>query len=260
VDEPGLDLFLEPVGVALDVDRRRVVKDPVQDGRGDHRIAEDLVPLAEAAVRGQDQGPLLVTPRDELEKQMGAVAVDGDVADLVDDQELGLAVELEPLLDAVLGIGPSQGSNERHGLGEAGPVALGDGLDPQGDGQVGLSHPGRSQQDDVLPVGDVAAGCQLFDLLLVDGGLEGGVEALQGLDEGEAGHGSPHGDVLFGFGGHLLGQKVIEEVAVGEAAFGGLLKAGLQQASDPVQPQVPEVLLHAFDLGAHRAPPSTRRS
>jgi hypothetical protein len=28
-----------------------------------------------------------------------------------------------------------------------------------------------------------------------------------------------------------------------------------------VQPQVPEVLLHAFDLGAaHRAPPSTRRS
>jgi len=90
--------------------------DPIQDGRGDHRVAEDLVPLAEAADRGQDQGPLLVTQRDELEEQMGAMPVDGDVADLVDDQELGLAVKLEPLLDAVLGIGPGQRGDQRHGL------------------------------------------------------------------------------------------------------------------------------------------------
>ena len=238
-----------------------MVKDPIQDGRGDHGVAEDLVPLAEAAVGGQDQRPLLVAARDELEEQMGAVTVDGDVADLVDDQELGLAVKLEPLLDAVLGIGLGQRGDQRHGLGEAGPIALGDGLDPQGHGQVGLADPRGSQQDDVLPVGDVAAACQFLDLLLVDGGLEAEVEALQGLDEGEAGHGGAHGDVLFGLGGHLLGQQLIEEVAVGEVVFGGLLEARLQQASDPVQPQVPEVLLHAFDLGAaHRAPPSTRRS
>jgi hypothetical protein len=57
-DQPGLDLLLEPVGVSLDVDRRRVVKDPVQDGRGDDRVAEDLVPLAEASVRGQDQSKI----------------------------------------------------------------------------------------------------------------------------------------------------------------------------------------------------------
>ena len=34
------------------------------------------------------------------------MAVDGDVADLVDNQQFCLAVELEPFLDAVLGIGP----------------------------------------------------------------------------------------------------------------------------------------------------------
>jgi len=60
-----------------------VVKDPVHDGRGDHRVAEDLVPLAEAAVRGQDERPLLVAPRDQLEEKMGTVTVDGTVADLV---------------------------------------------------------------------------------------------------------------------------------------------------------------------------------
>ena len=51
------------------------------------------------------------------------------------------------------------------------------------------------------------------------------------------GHEGPHGDVLLGLGGHLLGQKLIEEVAVGEAVFGVLLEARHQQSSVPVQPQ-----------------------
>lgn len=61
-DEPGLDLLPQAIGVAIDADGGRVVQDHVQDGRGDHRVAEDLVPLGEAAVRGQDQGTLFVTP------------------------------------------------------------------------------------------------------------------------------------------------------------------------------------------------------
>ena len=39
-DEPGLDLLPEAIGVAFDVDGGGVVQDPVQDGRGDHRVAE----------------------------------------------------------------------------------------------------------------------------------------------------------------------------------------------------------------------------
>ena len=134
-----------------------MVQDPVQDGRGDHGIAEDLVPLREAPVRGQDQRALFVPPRDELEEQMRAVPVDRDVADLVDDQELGLAVELQPLLDPVLGVGLGQRGDERHGLGEVGPVAFGDRLDAQGDRQMGLPDAGRAEEDDVLAVGDEPA-------------------------------------------------------------------------------------------------------
>ena len=87
------------------MDRRRLVQDPVQDSRGNRWIAENLVPLAEAAVRGQDQRLLLVAPLDGLEEQSGAVSVDWDVANLIDDQEFDLAVNLEPLLDLVLAIG-----------------------------------------------------------------------------------------------------------------------------------------------------------
>jgi hypothetical protein len=133
-DEARFDFFPEPVGVALDVDRGGVVQDPVQDGRGDDRVAEDLVPLGEAPVRGQDQRFFFVPPGDELEEQMRAVTVDGDVADLVDNQKLGLAVELQPLLDPVLRVRLGQGGDKRHGLGEVRPVTFCDGLDAQGHG------------------------------------------------------------------------------------------------------------------------------
>ena len=45
-DDPGLELLLEPVALALDVDRDRVVEDTVQDRRGDDGVAEHLAPAA----------------------------------------------------------------------------------------------------------------------------------------------------------------------------------------------------------------------
>src|SRR5262245_59354652 len=53
-------------------------------------IAEDLAPGAEALIAREDDRPALVAPGHELEEEIGAVAGDGDVADLVDDQELRL--------------------------------------------------------------------------------------------------------------------------------------------------------------------------
>jgi hypothetical protein len=83
-DEARFDLFPQTIRVALDVDRCRVMEDPVKDGRGDDRIAENLVPLAEAAVGGQDERPLFIAPGDELEEKVRPVTVDRDIADLVD--------------------------------------------------------------------------------------------------------------------------------------------------------------------------------
>ena len=39
------DVFPETIGVALDVDRRRVIEDPVEDRRSNHDVAINLVPL-----------------------------------------------------------------------------------------------------------------------------------------------------------------------------------------------------------------------
>ena len=232
------------------------MEDPVQDGRGDHRVAEDLVPLGEAAVGGQDQGSLLVAAGDELEEQMRAVTVDRDVADLVDDEELGLAVKLQTLLDPVLGIGLGQGRDKRHGLGKVGPVAFGDRLDAQGHGQVSLPDARRAQEDDVLAISDKPALRELLDPLLVDRGLEGEVEALQGLDIGELGERRSDSDVLLLLGGHLLGEDLVQEVGIRDVVLGGFLEGRLQMFIDPIEAEMPEVVL---DMGeTHWTPPSTR--
>jgi hypothetical protein len=76
----------QPVAVALEADDLGVVDQPVDHGRGDHVVAEDLAPAAEWLVRGHDQRGAFVAGRDQLEEQVGRLRLEGDVADLVDDQ------------------------------------------------------------------------------------------------------------------------------------------------------------------------------
>nr|WP_240639654.1 hypothetical protein [Pseudofulvimonas gallinarii] len=50
-------------------------------------------------------------------------------------------------------------------------VAIADGLQAQGDGQLGLADPGWSEHDDIVAVFDVVATGQCEALLAVDRGL-----------------------------------------------------------------------------------------
>ena len=77
----------EPVGVAFEGDDFGVVHEPVDHGGGHDVVAEDLAPAAEALVGGDDQGGPLVPRGDELEEQVRGFGFEGDVADLVDDQQ-----------------------------------------------------------------------------------------------------------------------------------------------------------------------------
>jgi hypothetical protein len=64
-----------------------VVHEPVGDGCGDDLVAEDVAPSAEGPVAGDDGGGSLVAGRDQVEDQVRGACVEGDVADLVDDQQ-----------------------------------------------------------------------------------------------------------------------------------------------------------------------------
>src|SRR5207302_943003 len=100
LDETGLELVLQPVGVAANVDGDRVMQDAVQDRGGDHPVAEDVAPAPEALIAGEDHRSPLVTATDELKEDIGASPVDREVADLIDDEQPRHGVALEPLVQA----------------------------------------------------------------------------------------------------------------------------------------------------------------
>jgi len=68
-------VFPEPVAVSFDVHHPAVVEQPVENGGGDDLVAEQFLPVAEALVGGDDGGASLVSVTDELEEQVGLLAV-----------------------------------------------------------------------------------------------------------------------------------------------------------------------------------------
>src|SRR5215831_9256812 len=80
-------MLAQPVAGPFDLDDDSVVKQPIEQGGGDHGIAKDLTPFGEAAIGGEDHGAALVAGIDELEEQIPAARDDRQVSDFVYDQE-----------------------------------------------------------------------------------------------------------------------------------------------------------------------------
>jgi len=64
-----------------------VVDEPVDHGGGDDVVAEDLAPPPERLVGGDDQAGAFVAGGDELEEQVCRFGLEGDVPDLIDDEQ-----------------------------------------------------------------------------------------------------------------------------------------------------------------------------
>ena len=84
-------MLAKAIAGALDLNDDGMVKQAVQQRGCDHGIAEDLAPFGEAAVGGEDHGALFVAGVDQLEEQVAAAGYDGQISDLVDDQQRGTA-------------------------------------------------------------------------------------------------------------------------------------------------------------------------
>jgi hypothetical protein len=119
------------------------VDEPVDEGGGDHGVAEDFAPGLEAAVAGDDDRAAFVAAGDQGEEQVGGLAFQRQVADLVDDQQAvalqapQLAVERVAVLSLLEPVDPLLRGRERD------PVAGLACLDRQRDRQVRLAGAGR---------------------------------------------------------------------------------------------------------------------
>ena len=89
-----------------------MVQEAVEDGGGQGGVVvEERGPLFEGFVGGQDDGAAFVAGADDLEEQVGALLVDGQVADFVEDQQAGRGIAFEFGFQAVSGLGGAEGAN-----------------------------------------------------------------------------------------------------------------------------------------------------
>src|SRR5438132_10833610 len=76
-----------PVAVAANVQYGRVVEKSVDDGRSDDRFVEDLAPVPEPTVGGQDDGATLIALGDHVEDPVGRGLVHREITELINDEQ-----------------------------------------------------------------------------------------------------------------------------------------------------------------------------
>ena len=124
----------------------------VASSGGDGDVGKDLVPLGEGLVGGKDGGRLLISPGNQLEEQVCALDVHGEVADLVDDKHPVLGENLELVRQTVLKMGLLELLNKLMAVDVVGGKAMLCRHKAQSGGQMGLAHAGRAKEDHILPV------------------------------------------------------------------------------------------------------------
>ena len=100
-------------------------------------------------VAGDQHAAAFIATRDKLEEEMRCVWLERQVSQLVDDQQLGLGKEGEPLLQPALGMHLGQMRHERRRGNEQHRIAGQDRLAPDGDGEMGL--PDARRDSDMAP-------------------------------------------------------------------------------------------------------------
>jgi hypothetical protein len=122
-------LIFHPKTFALNNDGLRMMEQPVQDGgRQGAVIVKDFGPLLKGAVGGNDDCPLFIAQRggvlDHLEEQIGTGLINGQVAQLVEDEERGFGVFLQFRFEPADPLGRRQGVDDINGTGKEHRVAL----------------------------------------------------------------------------------------------------------------------------------------
>ena len=88
---------------AVESDVSAALEDPVEDGLGKVVVVQDATPRRERLVRREHHRPLLeVAFVDDVKEHVRGVFGVGEVADLVDNQQVGVCVPRQGLFEAAL--------------------------------------------------------------------------------------------------------------------------------------------------------------
>ena len=88
----GIFVF-HPIAVSLNDDRLPVMHQPVDQGRGQGVVhVKQGAPFPEGSIRGEHDRSGFITGSDHLEQQIGPALVDGQIAQLIEEEKTGTDV------------------------------------------------------------------------------------------------------------------------------------------------------------------------
>jgi len=232
-----------------------VVDDAVDDRGGEFVVGEDRPPFAELDVRGEDDAATFVAAGDDLVEETGPVDVEGHVAELVEDDQVGTGEVPEQAVEGAVAFGLAELEHELRGLPEPHAPALLDGEHSQGGGQVGLSASRLAVEHEVLRLGrEIEAGQLLLGVSVGQAHVREvvAVEAFGHREPGLAHEPCPFGGLPVG---RFRGEHAVDGVQLaGRGPFERFVDGGLrdEQAPRPLAQRAgvgPSVLLvHSSSL------------
>ena len=211
---------------------------------------QHAAPLLEGLVGREDhRATLEVALVDDVEEHVRGVVAVCEVAHLVDDEHVGLHVLHERLAQTALSAGAREVVDELGSCHEARVEAELDGSVGDGDGQVRLPSTRPAVEHDVLPLGEEVRREHRAEHRDAQGRLEGEVEVVDRLQEGEAGVASDAGQTSLLSLGDFLREEHLEQVLVGPVF---LLGARAEVAPGAASVREVKALQHGVDVdGAH---------
>src|SRR5277367_3806767 len=195
--------------------------DALDECRGTGGVWEDGVPVLEGEVGGHDEALLFVASADELEEQVGVSVVEGEVADLVEDEQSDVGVVAQASLECARGLLCAEVEQSLCGGDEEDGAPGEDGVVGEILGNGGLAEAAGSDEDDVSGGGEEVQGEQGFDQGSVDGVGPVPVEVGDGLELLEATAGEAPLEASPGAIFVLESGNVLEQLGRSPALLGG---------------------------------------
>lgn len=163
------------------------MEQPVEHGRGNSAVVvEDRSPVLEGLVGRQDDGAAFIALADDLKEQVGSSLIDGQIAELIEDQKPRAEIFFEFAFECSCLLSRGEIVDDANGVGKEHGMAFQTGRVTQGSGQVRFSDTDAIQKDDVgLLLNEIQAE-EILDLESVDffGPLPS--ELFESLDDGKA--------------------------------------------------------------------------
>jgi len=137
-----LEVVLHAEARACDDPRRRVMQQPIQEGRRQGAVmVEERGPRLASAVRGEHERPVCIAPPDDVEEEVGASRVNGERASRVEDEQSGRGVLCPFRFETARTLGGFQRVDDLHGTGKEHGGALEAGRRAQRRGQGVVPKP-----------------------------------------------------------------------------------------------------------------------